>query len=167
MIHKPSIVQPENFQQEAHKLYRWATRLLLERISWLCRANGRTGDCEADLVFSNRSAMSYEDLRDYLNLLLRNHSMGSEVSINWDVISSQRVRAVNHDQLAGLQIADAVATSAYYAANRNPYSEVEERYLRIIGNTVYRYKERVDGYGIKVWCDSEDERKRLADLASP
>jgi len=110
--------------------------------------------------------MSYEELRDYLDRLLRNTAMGEAVNIDWGVISSQRVRAVNHDQLAGLQVADAVATSAYYAANKNPYGEVEDRYLRLIANTVYRHKKSVDGYGIKTWCNDREERKRLADLAS-
>ena len=62
LVHKPSIKSPENFQQEAHKLYRYLTRLLVERVSWLCRDNADrgTGDCTADFVFSNRSAMSYD-----------------------------------------------------------------------------------------------------------
>jgi hypothetical protein len=43
LIHKPSIAEPELFQQQAYALYRYATRLLVERISWLCRDNHRTG----------------------------------------------------------------------------------------------------------------------------
>src|SRR5574343_823575 len=37
LIHKPSIVEPEVFQNQRYSLYRYATRLLAERISWLCR----------------------------------------------------------------------------------------------------------------------------------
>lgn len=49
-------------------LYRYATRLLIERVSWLCKDYQRANDpdCSAELVFSNRSAMSYEDLCTYL-----------------------------------------------------------------------------------------------------
>lgn len=82
LVHKPSIVDPENFQQEKFSLYRYASRLLIERVSWLCRdyyRPGDTGNGLAELIFSNRSAMSYEDLRDYLRRL---RSL-SEVRIHW------------------------------------------------------------------------------------
>jgi hypothetical protein len=166
MAHKPSIQNPENYQQERHKLYRYLTRLLLERVSWLCRDNAQDGRCEADLIFSNRSAMSYDDLREYLDILLRMAALEGDVNIHWDAIDRNRVRAINHDQLAGLQIVDAVATSAFYAANKSQYGEVEGRYFEILKNTLYRNKGRVEGYGLKIWCSDADERKRLANLAS-
>jgi hypothetical protein len=167
MVHKPSIANPENFQQEAHRLYRYLTRLLLERVSWLCRDHARGDNCAADLIFSNRSAMSYEELRSYLDLLLRQSAnLVGDVQIHWEAISRDRVRAVNHDKLAGLQIADAVATSAFYAANKNPYGEVEDRYLRLMRNTLYRNSKRVDGYGLKIWCNDPAEKKRLVEIAS-
>jgi len=37
LIHKPSISDPEKFQSEKFLLYRYATRYLLERVSWFCR----------------------------------------------------------------------------------------------------------------------------------
>jgi hypothetical protein len=167
MVHKPSIKNPENFQREAHKLYRYLTRLLLERVSWLCRDNSRDGDGSVDLVFSNRAAMSYDELKEYMGVLLRQAANGGDVNIDWGVVSSNRLRAVNHDQLAGLQIADAVATSAFYAVNKSQYGEVEERYLRLIRNSLYRNNGRLDGYGIKVWCDDDGaEKNRLAAIAS-
>ena len=72
LIHKPSIKEPEVFQQQAYALYRYATRLLVERLSWLCRDNRKAGygDGTVEIIFSNRSAMSYDDLRDYLERLL-------------------------------------------------------------------------------------------------
>lgn len=68
LVHKPSIADPEVFQQEAFSLYRYTIRLLLERVSWLCRDTVRAneGDGKAELILSNRSAMSYDDLRQYL-----------------------------------------------------------------------------------------------------
>lgn len=165
MVHKPSIAHPETFQQEAHKLYRYCTRLLLERISWLCRGHANNGECKADLVFSNRSAMSYDDLRSYLMLLRRQTDNGAEISIDWGVIDPDQVRAVNHDKLAGLQIADAVASSAFFAANRTQYGEIEGRYLQILAPTVFRGKNGVDGYGMKFWCDRA-EKERLTKLVS-
>ena len=153
LIHKPSITEPENFQQEAYSLYRYASRLLLERVSWLCRDHRKKGfgDGRVELIYSNRSAMSYDGLRNYLHQL-RIDSERRDIRIDWDVIDPARVRAVNHDQLAGLQLADAVATSIYYAVTPNFYGDVEDRYLRLISPGIYRHEKRADGFGLKFWC---------------
>lgn len=152
LIHKPSITEPEKFQNEAHRLYRYASRLLLERVSWLCR-NARKpseGDGTVDLIFSNRSAMSYEDLRSYLQRLEAN-SIARDVRVDWSVVRPEAVRAVNHDQLAGLQIADAVASGVFFALNLNQYGESEPRYFTLLRPTFYRHKQLVAGYGLKFW----------------
>jgi hypothetical protein len=154
LVHKPSIPEPENFQQEAYSLYHYASRLLLERVSWLCRDHRRKQhpqDGLVELIYSNRSAMSYEALRNYLQQL-RGDSAQKEIRIDWSVVDPVNVKAVNHDQLAGLQLADAVATSAFYAVTSNRFGDVEDRYLRLLGNTVYRHEGRAEGYGLKFWC---------------
>lgn len=157
LVHKPSIPDPENFQREAYALYRYASRLLLERVSWLCRDHRRrqdTGNGKVDLIYSNRSAMSYDALRDYL-IRLRNDSERREIHIDWSVIDPAHVKAVNHDQLAGLQLADAVATSAYYAVTANRFGDTEDRYLRLINQTIYRHEGKAEGYGLKFWCSNK------------
>lgn len=162
LIHKPSIPEPENFQQQAYALYRYATRLLVERVSWLCRDAKRSGhgDGTVEVVFSNRSAMSYDDLRGYL-LKLRDDGAESDVRVHWPVVDPAKIRAVNHDQLAGLQLADAVASGVFFSVHRNPYGEVEDRYLRLLAKTVYRNKDRTEGYGLKFWCADTAEVQRL------
>lgn len=157
LIHKPSISEPERFQSESFRLYRYASRLLLERVSWLCRdhhAEG-AGDGTAEITFSNRSAMSYDDLRTYL-CHLRETADACDVRVDWNVVRPEQVRAVNHDQLAGLPIADAVASGIYFAVNLNPYGEAEDRYLHLLSPTIYRHaKTRTAiGYGLKFWPDS-------------
>ena len=128
LIHKPGIHDSEKFQSEKFLLYRYATRFLLERVSWLCRDNRVTGegDGTAEVIFSNRCIMSYEDLRGYLKLL-QAKSDPMDVRIDWSVITPEAVRAVNHDQLASLQVADAVASSFFYATNINRYGEAEDK----------------------------------------
>jgi hypothetical protein len=159
LIHKPSIPEPENFQREAYALYRYASRLLLERVSWLCRDHRRK-DGQVELIYSNRSAMSYDELRAYLEKL-KAESTQKDVRIDWNLIDPARVRAVNHDQLAGLQLADAVATSAYYAVTPNIYGDIEDRYLRLIAPTIYRHQRRAEGYGLKFWSDERDMIARV------
>lgn len=152
LIFKPAIQEPEKFQAEKFLLYRYATRYLLERVSWLCR-DGRIadeGDGRADVVFSNRSIMSYDTLRNYLRLL-KQDADPMNVRIDWNVIDPDAVRAINHDQLAGLQIADAVASSFYFATSVNQYGEVEDRYARLLLPTAYTHKSVVLGYGLKFW----------------
>jgi hypothetical protein len=162
LIHKPSIPNPETFQQQAFSLYRYATRLLAERVSWLCRDNRRAniGDGRVEIVFSNRSAMSYDDLKAYLERL-RAGTEGNEVRIDWNVVEPGLIRAVNHDQLAGLQLADAVASGMYYAVHQNPYGEVEDRYLRLMSRTLYRNRNKIEGYGLKFWCGDQAEIARV------
>jgi len=155
LIHKPSITEPEKFQNEAFRLYRYATRLLVERVSWLCRdmRKDNEGDGSCELIFSNRSAMSYDDLRNYL--LHLKDKPGTDARIDWNAIRPQQVRAVNHDQLAGLQMADAVASSLFFAVNLTQYSEVEDRYFRMLRPTVYRHPKTGElGYGLKFWPGS-------------
>ena len=44
LVCKPLISEPEKFQNTKYLLYRYATRLLLERVSWLCRDHRRAGE---------------------------------------------------------------------------------------------------------------------------
>lgn len=164
LVHKPSIPDPEHYQRKPYELYRYCCRLLMERVSWLCR-DSRSPDQDsyaAELIFSNRSAMSYEDLTGYLAKLMAVGGGGyNGIHIDWDAIDLSMVRAVNHDQMAGLQIADAAASGAFYAVHRTIYGETEERYLRLMHRQLYRYKGRVEGYGMKFWCADKEETKRV------
>ena len=158
LIHKPSIVDPERFQAEKYLLYRFASQMLLERVSWLCRDRRKqgVGNGEAEIIFSNRSRMSYEDLRIYLHSLkAKSDSLG--VAIDWSVINPDTVQAVNHDKLMGLQLADAVASSLYYAANVNRYGDTEPRYQEILRPVFYRHNESALGYGLKFWPHDLDD----------
>lgn len=166
LIHKPSIAEPEVFQNQRYSLYRYATRLLAERISWLCRDHRRTGmgNGRVELIFSNRSAMSYDELREYLESL--NGNPAADARIDWNVIDPALIRAVNHDQLAGLQLADAVASGIFFAINKTQYGETEDRYLRLLAPTIYRHQQRIEGYGLKIWCDDSIEIQRILQAGS-
>ena len=139
----------------------------MERVSWLCRDNYKTGegDGKAELIFSNRSAMSYDDLRQYFTLLHDSTGL-DEVRIDWNVIDPQNVRAINHDQLAGLQLADAVASSIYFACNLNQYGNVESRYARALAPLFYRHHNRLFGYGLKFWPSHADCKKEMPHMAA-
>lgn len=167
VVNKQAIGEPERFQSEKFRLYRYLTRLLLERVSWLCRDHriADEGDGTADVVFSNRGAMSYDDLRGYLRLL-KDRAEGQDIRIDWNVINPDQVRAVNHEKMAGLQIADAVASGIYFGVSLNHYGEVEPRYIDLLEPTFYRNRGAVLGYGLKFWPhDWATQRKTLEHLA--
>lgn len=160
LIHKPSLRDPEKFQSEKFLLYRYASRYLLERVSWLCRDkhNPEEGLGRADIIFSNRSIMSYESLTDYLETL-KAKSDPLDVRIDWNVIDPRKVSAVDHTKLAGLQIADAVASSFFYAVNLNRYGEIEDKYAKFLLPQCYRHKSAVLGYGLKFWPEEFQKLK--------
>jgi len=165
LVYKPLIREPEKFQSTKHLLYRYATRLLLERVSWLCRDKRRPGDGDgfARIVFSNRSNMSYEDIREYLRLLDRQSQFDPQKArIDFSVIDPVLIRSVEHSKLAGLQAADAVASGIHFAVKLNRYRETEPGYLRYLEKTLYRHKGKVMGYGVKVWPEDYETIKEKA-----
>jgi len=152
LIHKPSLREAEMFA-ERYRLYFYAVRYLLERVSWYCRdhrTSSDEGDGTINLVFSNRTGMSYQELREYLDLL-REQSRLADVRIHWGVIRAGQVTALTPGRRMGLQIADAVAGSFFRAVERNPYGFTEDRYARILKPVVYRYRGKSEGYGLKMW----------------
>jgi hypothetical protein len=150
LIHKPSIQDPAIFAAEKYSLYHHATRFLLERVSWLCRGVRRSPDGRARIIFSNRAAMSYQDLRDYLIQLKIKAGLG-DVRIDWSVIDPEDISSEPHPKLRGLQVADAVATGIYYGFARNLYGHTEPRYAEILAPIVYAHDGRRLGYGLEVW----------------
>ncbi|MFP5357316.1 MAG: DUF3800 domain-containing protein [Gammaproteobacteria bacterium] len=170
LIHKPSIRDPETFQAQKHQLYRYACRLLLERVSWLCRDHRikDRGDGGVETIFSNRGQMSYDDLRNYLTRLRDKPGVGG-VNIDWNAIKPERVRAVQHAQMAGLQVADAVASSAFAALNANQYGDIEPAYLLETRPVWYRHEGRILGYGLKFWpmelAELQKENPQLVSVA--
>lgn len=161
LVHKPSLKEPEKFQ-ERYRLYFYTVRYLLERVSWYCRdhrpAKG-IGDGSAEVVFSNRSGMSYEELKDYLYFLQRKTGM-FDVRIDWSLIKPNNITAYTPGKRMGLQIADAVAGSFYYAVQPSKYGFTEDRYALTLKPVVYSRRGRYLGYGLKFWPREADDLVR-------
>jgi hypothetical protein len=152
LVHKPSVAEPEKYA-ERNRLYYYTTRLLLERVSWFCRDSrvaDDPGDGSAEIIFSNRSGTSYPEMKEYFDLLKRQSDL-TDMHIDWQVISTEQLKAINHDSSMGLQIADAVASSFYYGVQVNPYGFNEPRYAQMLKPIVYRHKKQALGYGLKFW----------------
>jgi len=157
LVHKPSLQEPEKFQ-ERYRLYFYGVRSLFERVSWYCRDHKTghdPGDGSAEIVFSNRSGMGYEEMREYLrHLEARTGPLG--VRIEWQVIKPNQITAYPPGKRMGLQIADAVAGSFFYAVERR-HGFTEDRYARMLKPVVYQREGRYLGYGIKFWPREVDD----------
>jgi Protein of unknown function (DUF3800) len=165
LIHKPLIRESEKFQSKKYLLYRYATRMLLERISWLCRDHRRAeeGDGFSEIIFSNRSNMSYDEIRDYVRLLIdQSGREPKQVQIDKSVIDPERISSVEHSKLAGLQVADAIASGIHFAVRRNRYGETERAYLSHLKRTIYRHGGKAIGYGLKIWPEDFETVKAKA-----
>jgi hypothetical protein len=152
LVHKPSLKEPDTFQGR-FVLYYYTARYLLERISWFCRDHrlaNDSGDGSAQVVFSNRGGMSYEELREYLRKLKARTELG-EVRVEWSVVRPEQIQAMNHEKLMGLQIADAVASSLYFAVQQTPLGFTEPRYAQMLKPVIYHRAGQHLGYGLKFW----------------
>lgn len=157
LVHKPSLKAPETFR-ERYRLYFYAVRYLLERASWYCRDHKTArdvGDGSAEVIFSNRSGMSYGELCEYLKVL-HNQSDVQRVNMAWEVIKSEQVVAHPAGRRMGLQIADAVASSFFYAVQASRHGFTEDRYARMLKPVVYHRERRYLGYGLKFWPGEAD-----------
>lgn len=156
LVHKPSLKEREKFQ-ERYRLYFYSVRLLLERVSWFCRdhkTNRDIGDGSAQIVFSNRSGMSYEELKDYLGVL---EGDPRNVRIDWSIIRKEKIKSFPSGRRLGLQIADAAASSFFYAVNPSRYGHIEPRYAIMLKPVIYNHRGDFMGYGLKLWPREVDE----------
>lgn len=155
MIHKPQLVNVELFQKR-NALYFYASRLLLERVSWYCRdrfSAQSMGDGSAEIMFSNRAGMSYDEFRDHLGQMRENED---DIRIDWNVIKINQIQG-HSAKLRGMQIADAVASGMWYGLELDQYGFCESRYATMLKPTVYQHKGRYLGYGLKFFPREADE----------
>jgi len=165
LINKGAIAAPENFIEQS-RLYFYAVRLLIERISWYCRDHKRRdepGDGSVKLVFSNKSNMDYDALRAYLRHLEANRvALGYRAAQG--IILPDQVLAYTPGKRMGLQIVDAVASSHFFAVETNHYGFTEDTYVKLLLPRAYRHQGQLWGYGIKIMPRETEERRRAGDI---
>ncbi len=164
-VYKPLIRDVGKFKGERHLLYRYLTRFLVERLCLLVNRSFRTPldrNRSTEIIFSDRSNMSYEEVRSYLRRLIDiTFNSSDDVWIDGSVIDPREVRSVQHSQLAGLQVADAVATGVHFALKLNRYRETENAYFSHIAKTLYRHNGKILGYGMKFWPEDYETMKKI------
>ncbi len=156
LIHKPSL-EAEVLQQPS-LLYFHAAQDLMEGVSRLCQdARPREGDGTAEIVFSNRSGMSYEELSRFI--LQTDRFQGTPVC-------HDQIYACSAGQKMGLQIADAVASGFFKAVEPWEYGHTEDRYARMLKPVLYRKGDTYRGYGLRFWPGAKDQYEWVREICS-
>lgn len=146
-------------------LYDVATLALAETISHYCAeqyADDDVGDGSVELVFSSRSSLDYDALKNTIELVLADPDAFSyEGYSGREVIRATQVQAIMHSKSMGLQIADAVTSSYYYAVENSLDGFTEDAYVRLLLPCAYRRSETLSGCGIKFWHCSPNTHKQM------
>ncbi|WP_425999587.1 DUF3800 domain-containing protein [Caulobacter sp. DWR1-3-2b1] len=140
---------------EGYALYFYATRYLLERASWLARdelGQVKGGDGKVKFIFSNRSRMSYDDLKDYVDKLRTR----SDVSVHWPAVDSGLITTKAHKDLVGLRAVDCVASGIRFGLELSNYGFCEDRYARLLAPSVYQRGGKTRPYGMKFFPSVPD-----------
>jgi hypothetical protein len=152
-VHKPSLMEPEKFS-ERYRLYFYAVRYLVERISWLVRDKHNLdkwgGDGTAELLFSNRQGMSYDEMRDYLRRLSEQQQAGQDIRIDFEKVPIANLKTQTPGKSMGLQLADAAAGAFFNALERDKFGNTEPRYVQTMTPVLYRDNKNLMGYGLKI-----------------
>ena len=148
LIHKPSIVNQGSLQNK-NRLYHYATRLLLERVSWICAEHAIAGDGDgtSEIVFSHRRTTPTQGIQQYIEKLKT-----QTTEIEWRAIDPARVIAIPHKQRKGLWVADAVASGIWAGVEFNRLGFTEGRYATQLRRVIWkgRYGKCL-GTGLKIW----------------
>lgn len=144
--HKPSIRATTALAGQSHILFQYATKLLVERISWYCRERSDSGPVA--LIFAERGQLKVKRITSYLEHL---EETRRNSNIRWNVINPNMVEVVPCAQLTGLQVADAAVSSVAQALELSRYSTTEHRYVKMWRYRYYRKDGICNGYGLKVF----------------
>lgn len=154
-IHKASLKTTANFKRP-YFLYFYAAKLLLERISWLCRAQDRFLQAA---FFSTRRGLKRDDVNDYMDLL-RRKAAGLENAIHWPALRVTQILVEPNKARIGLQLADLKASSVGQALSLHPHGVTEPRYLLELKSHVYSRKNSRLSYGLKFFPKLSEEMRR-------
>lgn len=136
----------ENRMKFRWAMYFYATKLLVERI---CKYAERQG-ARVNLIFENRSSISYRDLRDYLTFMTDYPGPYSRrPTIPRRMIKS--VEPHNKEVKKLLQVADVCSGALKDALEINQYGDIEESYIMGLAEKFDRSGGKLWGYGLKLF----------------
>lgn len=129
-VHKPSLSEMTSLTGRS-QLFFWTAWRLLSLAGRRISAH-QTGSPQVEFCFSNRSGMSKAEIGEWLQSAVRETNTQSEL---WE---AAEVSLIAHSKRAGLQIADAVASSYFACLQPNGFGQTEDGYIRILSDRVTR-----------------------------
>lgn len=158
-INKREILDKRTFTEEKFRLYFYALRLVLERVSWLCRdtaAKKKFKHCRARVIFEHRKHLEPDVLVDYfrtLRSITRESSWIAarqvDIRIHWPAFDESLFECAQKSQYAGLQMADLSASGFKAALEADRFGNTEHRYAKILVPKVYCRNSNYLSYGMK------------------
>jgi len=136
-----------HLEENAHShdprpLFRYACRLLLERMSWhVYESNGIVRK-----TFSDRKTFDRQSLQEYISRVME--LPGNQIR---PVFRPNEIRVRDCGDLLMLRVADACASSAGNALNTDDVGYCEPRYFLSISHRLYRRDGRLEGYILKLF----------------
>ncbi|QIE57675.1 DUF3800 domain-containing protein [Pikeienuella piscinae] len=159
LVNKREIARPEIFQAQRGRLYYYSVRLLLERVSWLCRDAAKKrglASPSARVILEHRKRLRHDDLVAYIARLTTISAedrwladSAADVRIDWNVIDARLMETAAKSQYAGLQIADIVASGIRTGLEANLYGNTEHRYAKMAVKQTYQRSGNFTSYGFK------------------
>ncbi|WP_157985251.1 DUF3800 domain-containing protein [Lentzea terrae] len=131
------------------QLYLYTFRLLLERLSWFARDQGRV----LEYTLAHIVRFKIEKLREYENRL----RSVPDCQVAWPFLDPHGGRLEQPATLEQLQLADAAASATAAGFNVDDYGNTETRYLAELAPRLYRRGEApLTSYGLKMhpWRDT-------------
>jgi hypothetical protein len=145
-FHKPALPNGHTLAGN-RRLYFYAVRYLIERISWLARENApiSSGDKRCRLNFSKCKNLAYDDLMRYLNKLKLD-----KTQIDWNHLDTHMFKVAKHESSIWLRCADFVASAYAKGLEQNAFGLCEDRYARLLKPIAFRHRNTYWSYGLKV-----------------
>jgi len=133
----PDIVNT-NPRLKGRRLYFYTFRRLIERITWYCDDKGY----KVRLYPENKGGIKYEELNGYLNYI----QSQPDCEIRKGCILGVKPKAKSQSNL--IQLADCVC-GAVHDAVEYKYGVIEDSYLLMLKDKLYRRSGKVSSYGLK------------------
>ena len=123
--------------------YNYMCRMLLERVSWILRDEGRT----ADIILSARGKRRDDELIEYISKLIPHRKNRIQKGVFGEV------KAERANSLDLLQLADVCASTTFWAYEQNKWGMSEPCFLNTMKKHLYQYNGKINKYGIKYFPD--------------
>lgn len=182
LSHKGNMRNYRNINAEMAKVNRtawffcWLSRLLLERVTKYCAYRTRKESARSScvkIVFSDRGGVKIDDVKSYYSYLSNQSRMGilyiNQYNLDWNAFDVNQVFSAPNKMLAGLQLADSVASAFYQGVERTAEGILKPEFAKMLRPRLCPrpYSRNQYGFGLKVmptWISSRlppDQRTLL------